>query len=78
MNKPVQPDLERAFASASTLPREQQDALAAEILSRVNELSASELTEAQRAEVQARLAAPARYADPAKVQAFFARHSAKA
>jgi hypothetical protein len=76
MNKPVQPDLERAFASASALPREQQDALAAEILSRVSELSGLRLTDAQRLELTARLTGAPRYADPAAVQDFFKRHDA--
>lgn len=78
MNQRINPDLERAVSTAAGLSQEQQQALAAEILSRVGELSNSQMTDAQRAEVGRRLASPARYADPSKVQAFFARHGVKA
>ena len=74
MNSPIHPKLTQAFQSAQSLPESTQEALAQEIVTRVGELATSQLSDAQRDEIQARLQAPARYADPAMVKAFFARH----
>jgi hypothetical protein len=74
MNKPARSPIDEALESARALPEPVQDALAAEIMARVEQLSQSLLTDAQRAEIEARLAAPPRYADPTTVKLFFARH----
>ncbi len=72
-NQPKHP-IDEAFDAARNLPEPVQEALAAEILDRIDQLGRSGMTEAQRAEVKARLAAPATYADPAAVRDFFRRH----
>jgi hypothetical protein len=74
MNDMPKRRLDEALAAARTLPQSQQDALAAEIMERVDELSASSLSPAQRDEIKRRLAEPPRYADPVDVRAFFGRH----
>jgi hypothetical protein len=74
MNQRINPELEQALATAAKLSDAQQMALASEIISRVSELTDTGLTDGQRVEVQWRLSQPAQYADPAAVQAFFARH----
>jgi hypothetical protein len=66
--------LDQALDAARSLPSPMQDALAAEIMERVHQLSASGLSPAQRDEVLRRLAKPASYADPDQARAFFARH----
>jgi hypothetical protein len=78
MAKHTKLELESAFAAVQSLPEPVQEAMAAEILERVQELSQGHLTEAQRAEVRNRLSSPASYADPEAVRAFFARHGAGA
>jgi hypothetical protein len=75
MTKHAKPELESAFAAVQSLPEPVQEAMAAEILERVQELSQSNLTEAQRAEVRKRLSSPPRYADPETVRAFFRRRA---
>lgn len=72
-----QKHLDEAFQAARALSEADQEALASEIMARVGELKKSVLTEEQRAEVKARLAAPPVYADPAEVTAFFERHDAR-
>ncbi len=61
-NQPKHP-IDAAFEAARTLPEQVQEALAAEIIARVDQLGRSSLTAAQREEIKVRLAAPAVYAD---------------
>ena len=72
-NQPKHP-IDEAFDAARNLPEPVQEALAAEILARIEQLGHSGMTEAQRAEVKARLSVPAAYADPAAMRDFFRRH----
>ena len=66
--------IDEAFDAARKLPGPVQEALAAEIIARIEQLGHTEMTDAQRAEVKARLSAPATYAEPASVRDFFRRH----
>jgi len=66
--------IDEAFAAARALPEPVQEALAAEIMARIDQLEHSSLTTAQRAEIRARLASRPQYADAEAVRAFFDRH----
>lgn len=68
--------IDEAFEAARTLPGPVQEALAAEITARIDQLDHSALSDAQRSEIQDRLSAPPVYADTAAVEAFFKRHGA--
>lgn len=72
----LKPTIDEAFAAARALPMPAQEALAAEILARIGELERSVLTDAEWAEIEARLTAPAIYADSQSVRDFFAEHGA--
>jgi hypothetical protein len=69
--------IDEAFAAARELPQTVQEALAAEIMSRVDQLGHSGLSEEQRAEIEARLAMPAVYADGAAARDLFERFGAR-
>ena len=68
--------IDEAFAAARNLPEPLQEALAAEIMTRIDQLGRSSLADNQREEIKARLAAPPVYADATAVEAFFKSHGA--
>lgn len=78
MDTPAHTPFDEAVDAARGLPAEQQEALAAELLERIDEFKRSALSGADSAEVAHRLAEPALYADDEKVRAFFARHGVAA
>jgi hypothetical protein len=72
MTKTVAERLSDLVKAVRQLPDETQEALVDEFAGRLSDFTNSALSDEQRAEVDRRLANP-RYADPAKVRAFFAR-----
>jgi hypothetical protein len=72
MTKTVAEKLSDLVEAVRTLPDQAQEALVAEFVDRLADFTNPALSDAQRAEVDRRLANP-RYADPAKIQQFFAR-----
>ena len=58
-----------------TLPGDAQDLVLSEMQDRIEELARSRLTDAQKAEVRRRLAAPAEYATDADIGDILANHA---
>ena len=77
MNDPRGHPIDEAFAAARNLPEPVQEALAAEIMARIDQLGRSSLNHQQRAEIKVRLSTPPVYTDVAAVEAFFKRHGAE-
>jgi putative addiction module component (TIGR02574 family) len=72
MTKTVAEKLSDLVEAVKVLPDETQEALVEEFSDRLADFSDVQLSDAQRAEVDRRIANP-RYADPNAVRAFFAR-----
>ena len=72
MTKTVAEKLSDLVEAVKDLPDATQEALVEEFSDRLADINESQLSDAQRAEVDRRLANP-RYADPDAVAAFFAR-----
>jgi hypothetical protein len=72
MTKSVADKLSDLVEAVRALPDQTQEALVDEFAHQLADFADAELSDAQRAEVDRRLANP-RYADPAKVREFFAR-----
>jgi putative addiction module component (TIGR02574 family) len=77
MTKSVAEKLSDLMEAVRALPAQAQEALVDEFADRLADFTDSALSDAQRAEVDRRLANP-RYADPVKVREFFARFGVKA
>ncbi|HWE21062.1 MAG TPA: hypothetical protein VG758_28505 [Hyphomicrobiaceae bacterium] len=77
MTKSVAQKLSDLMEAVRALPAQTQEALVDEFADRLADFTDSELSDAQRAEVDRRLANP-RYADPASVHEFFARFGVRA
>ena len=73
MNKPVK-NLSDAVAAVGELPAAAQEAIARELLERVEDFTRSRLSDEQANEVVRRLASTPNYADPKDLKAFFQRH----
>ena len=58
MNDQREHAIDEAFAAARNLPEPVQEALAAEIMARIDQLGRGSLTDTPRDEIKARLAAP--------------------
>jgi hypothetical protein len=65
---------DNALAAVRALPTEIQDALAIELLGRVEDFAQAGLVPSQLAEVQRRLTTTPLYADDEAVTSFFAKH----
>ena len=76
MSKSVADKLSDLVKAVKALPDDTQEALVEEFSGRPADFTDSRLSDAQRAEVDRRLANP-RYADPEEVRALFARHGVK-
>jgi hypothetical protein len=72
MTKTADEKLSDLVEAVRTLPDQAQEALLDEFADRLADFTNMALSDAQRAEVDRRLANP-RYADPARVREFFAR-----
>lgn len=72
MTKTVAEKLSDLVEAVRALPDQTQEALVGEFADRLADFTDPSLSDAQRAEVDRRLANP-RYADPARVREFFAR-----
>jgi putative addiction module component (TIGR02574 family) len=72
MTKTVAEKLSDLVETVRTLPDQTQEVLVAEFADRLADFTDETLSDAQRAEVNRRLANP-RYADPVKAREFFAR-----
>ena len=72
MTKSVAETLSDLVDAVRALPDQTQEARVDEFTHQLADFADAELSDAQRAEVERRLANP-RYADPAKVRDFFAR-----
>ena len=77
MSESLDKRLSDLVEAVKALPDETREALVEEFHDRLADFASGGLTEAQRQEIDRRLANP-RYADPAKVSEFFARHGIKA
>ena len=77
MTKTIEDKLSDLLEAVRALPTATQEALVEEFSDRVSDFTGSGLSEAQRREIDRRLANP-RYADPADVRAFFARYGVSA
>jgi hypothetical protein len=77
MPKTLEDRLSDLVEAVKALPGETQDALMEEFRDRLADFTDSNLSDAQRQEVERRLANP-RYAEPEKVREFFARYGVKA
>jgi len=73
MTKTVADKLSDLLKAVKALPDETQEALVDEFSDRLSDFTDSRLSDAQRDEIDRRLATP-RYADPEKVREFFARY----
>jgi hypothetical protein len=71
MTKAVTDKLSELVEAVKALPEETQEALVAEFADRLSDFTDGGLSDAQRREIDRRLANP-RYADPDAVRAFFA------
>jgi hypothetical protein len=76
MTKTVHEKLSELMESVKALPAATQEALVEEFSERLSDFSDSGLTEAQRFEVDRRLANPS-YADGDEIHAFFARYGSE-
>jgi putative addiction module component (TIGR02574 family) len=72
MTRSVAEKLSDLMEAVRSLPAQTQEALVDEFTDRLADFTDPELSDAQRAEVDRRLANP-RYADPARVRELFAR-----
>lgn len=77
MSKTMENRLSDLVKAVKALPDETQEALVEEFRDRLSDFTDSRLSDAQRLEVDRRLANP-RYAEPEKVRKLFARHGIKA
>ncbi len=77
MTKTVEDRLSDLVKAVMALPDDTQEALVEEFRERLSDFTDSGLTDAQRAEVDRRLANP-RHAQPDQVREFFARYGVKA
>lgn len=77
MANPADERLSDLVEAVKALPDETREALVEEFHDRLADFAGGDLTEAQRQEIDRRLAHP-RYADAARVSEFFARHGIKA
>lgn len=77
MPKTLEDRLSDLMEAVKALPGETQEALMEEFRDRLADFTDSNLSDAQRQEVERRLANP-RYAEPEKVRDFFARYGVKA
>jgi putative addiction module component (TIGR02574 family) len=76
MTKTVDDRLSALVRAVKALPDATQEALVEEFRERLSDFTDSGLTDAQRAEIDRRLADP-RHAQPEQVREFFARHGVK-
>jgi hypothetical protein len=76
MTKTLEHQLSELVEAMKALPDETQEALVEEFRERLADFTDAALSDAQRHELQRRLANP-RYADPEKVREFFARYGAR-
>lgn len=76
MSKTLEDQLSDLVEAVKALPDETQEALVEEFRDRLADFTDAGLSDAQRQDVERRLANP-RYAEPEKVREFFARHSVK-
>ena len=77
MSKTVADKLTDLVKAVEALPDDTREALVAEFAERLSDFTDQRLTDAQRHEIDRRLANP-RYADPDAVRAFFASYGIKA
>lgn len=77
MTKTTLEKLKPVADALQTLPGDAQDLVLSEIQDRIEELGRSRLTDAQKAEVRRRLAAPAEYATEAEVSDILAKYASR-